>query len=180
MLKQKYRFLNFLCTAFILVGSAGCEESSSARTKSDEQAQASAYQKAPQVSYEDISPIISMSCMPCHNRHTIGTVIKRLENHPVEDLDGETRERVLAEIGELRQYMEDGVPVSFTSQQEIEKFLKAMPGEFYTMLEKGVMPPPFAPELMKHIGFTDYQPLSWENRIKLLQYAKPYSKAYMR
>ena len=134
----------------------------------------------PEVSYEDISPILSMSCMPCHNRHTIGTVIERLEKHPVQTLDGETRERVLAEIQELRQYMQDGVPVSFTSQQEIEKFLKAAPGEFYTMLQKGVMPPGFAPELMEHIGFSDYRPLTWENRIKLLQYAKPYSKAYMR
>jgi hypothetical protein len=134
----------------------------------------------PQVSYEDISPILSMSCMPCHNRHTIGTVIERLEKHSVKTLDGETRERVLAEIRELRQYMQDGVPVSFTSQQEIEKFLKAAPGEFYTRLQKGVMPPGFAPELMAHIGFSDYKPLTWENRIKLLQYAKPYSKAYMR
>lgn len=179
MLKQKRHLFTFLSAAFMLVGSVGCEDKGSG-APGDDKAQVSAYHKAQEVSYEEISPILSRSCMPCHNRHTIGTVIERLEKHPVETLDGETRERVLAEIAELKQYMQDGVPVSFTSQEEIEKFLKAMPGEFYTMLEKGVMPPPFAPELMEHIGFTDYQPLSWENRIKLLQYAKPYSKAYMR
>ncbi len=135
---------------------------------------------SPAVTYEEISPIISMSCMPCHNRHTIGTVIERLEKTNLETLDGETKARVLAEITELRQYMEDGVPVSFTSEAEIQKFLKAAPGEFYTMLQKGVMPPGFAPELMQHIQFNEYKALTWENRIKLLNYAKPYSKAYMR
>lgn len=168
-----------LLTGLILL--IACRVESSSDTPQDKSKHV--YQASytdPKVSYEDISPILSMSCMPCHNRHTIGTVIERLEKHPVQTLDGETRERVLAEIGELRQYMRDGVPVSFTSQQEIEKFFKAAPGEFYTMLQKGVMPPGFAPELMQQIGFSDYRPLTWENRIKLLQYAKPYSKAYMR
>lgn len=177
-MERRSRGVMFLGGCIAVLLSVACDPASNPKAQENEH-QGAAVQK-PVATYEDISPIISRSCMPCHNRHTIGTVIERLEAHSVDALDGETRERVLAEIGELRQYMEDGVPVSFTSQQEIEKFLKAMPGEFYTMLEKGVMPPPFAPELMKHIGFTDYQPLSWENRIKLLQYAKPYSKAYMR
>lgn len=176
--KENYRFLAGLWAVAILGLFGGCDTSSVSK-KSEASISTTAYQ-TPEVNYEDVRPILSMSCMPCHNRHTIGTVIERLEKHSVETLDGETRERVLAEIGELRQYMEDGVPLSFTSQQEMEKFFKAAPGEFYTMLEKGVMPPPFAVELMEHIGFTDYTPLSWENRIKLLQYAKPYSKAYMR
>lgn len=165
---------------FLLCGLQACRVSTSDQMqKKDKSAQQMSYTD-PVVSYEEISPIISMSCMPCHNRHMIATVIERLEKHSVESLDGDTRARVLAEINELRQYMEDGVPVSFTSQQEIERFLKAAPGEFYTRLQKGVMPPGFAPELMEHIGFAEYKPLSWENRIKLLQYAKPYSKAYMR
>ena len=134
----------------------------------------------PVVTYEEISPILSMSCMPCHNRHTIGTVIERLENSDVDVLDGETRQRVLGEVSGLRELMDDGMPISFTSEAELQRFMKAVPGEFYTMLQKGVMPPGFAPELMQRIGFTDYKPLTWENRIKLLQYAKPYSKDYMR
>lgn len=174
------RILPYGTLLLLVCAFQGCRSISSENTHTAEKTSHQTSYTDPVVSYEEISPIISMSCMPCHNRNTIGTVIERLEKHPVQTLDGETRDRVLAEIAELRQYMQDGVPVSFTSQQDIEKFLKAAPGEFYIMLQKGVMPPSFAPQLMEHIGFTEYKPLSWENRIKLLQYAKPYSKAYMR
>ena len=160
----------------------GCRSDESPRDQHSSQtakAQTVSYTD-PVVTYEEISPILSMSCMPCHNRHTIGTVIERLENSDVDVLDGETRQRVLGEVSGLRELMDDGMPISFTSEAELQRFMKAVPGEFYTMLQKGVMPPGFAPELMQRIGFTDYKPLTWENRIKLLQYAKPYSKDYMR
>lgn len=134
----------------------------------------------PAEDFAKIQKIITSSCMPCHNRQNLPVVISRVEKAGFKDIDGDTRQRILGELGELEQYMKDGMPISFTGKEEVHKFFNATPGEFYMMLEKGLMPPPWAPELMKQIEWAGYQKLTIENRLELLKYAKPYTQKYLR
>jgi hypothetical protein len=123
--------------------------------------------------------VIGKSCRPCHNRATLPEVIQRTRAATFSDIDGDTRVRLLSELEGLYGRMKDGEALSFTSESEIKRFLNEGPGEFYIMLEKGVMAPPWAPALMKHIGWEEYVPLTVENRVKLLKFAKPYSEKFL-
>lgn len=121
--------------------------------------------------------VIGKSCRPCHNRATLPEVIQRVQAANFTDIEGDTKHRLLAELEGLRDRMlNDGEALSFTSEAEIKRFLQETPGEFYLMLEKGVMAPPWAPGLMETIGWSEYVPLTVENRVKLLKFAKPYSE----
>lgn len=133
------------------------------------------------VKYEDVSDIFSNSCMPCHNHEFLPQVIQRLEDKKdVKEVDGETRERILAELYGLKARMDDGEPISFVSEKEVMKFLKSTPGEMYLMLEKGVMPASFAEDLMRVTEWPKYKTITPEERMRLLLFTKPYSKDYMR
>jgi hypothetical protein len=123
--------------------------------------------------------VIGKSCRPCHNRATLPEVIQRTRAATFSDIEGDTRVRLLSELEGLYGRMKDGEALSFTSESEIKRFLNEGPGEFYIMLEKGVMAPPWAPALMNHIGWEEYVPLTVENRVKLLKFAKPYSEKFL-
>ena len=133
-----------------------------------------------EVDFQKVGNIMRQSCMPCHNKSYLPQVINRVKVAKFKEIDGDTRLRILAELEELQRFMDEGIPISFTSEEQVHKFFRAVPGELYLMLEKGVMPPPWAPELMKQINWPSYTPLSWENRIEILRYAKPYSQQYLR
>ena len=128
-----------------------------------------------------IQTILTASCMPCHSRTALPQVIERTKQASFPSVDGESRERILAELEELQLYIDEGLPISFAEDEtELHKFFKSTPGEFYMMLEKGIMPPPWAPDLMKQINWPDYKHLTTEERIELLKYSKPYSEKYLR
>lgn len=132
---------------------------------------------------QEVYPILHRSCMPCHNSGTLPQIIERVKNasfEPIDDDPNQTRERLLAELEELQQNMDDGLPLSYTNKEIVHQNFAQLPGEFYLLLEKGVMPPPWAPELFNEIGWEDYQPLTREERIVLLRYAKPYSQPFLR
>ncbi len=135
---------------------------------------------APGDDFAEVQKILLSSCMPCHNRQNLPVVIDRVKKASFKDIDGDTRLRILGELEELEQYMKDGMPISFTGKEEVHKFFNATPGEFYMMLEKGLMPPPWAPELMKQIEWPSYQKITIEKRLTLLKYAKPYTQKYLR
>lgn len=128
--------------------------------------------------FEQAFKVISSSCMPCHNRNTLPEVIARTQQADFKDIDGDTKLRILGELEGLQEAMKEGTPFSFTSREEMLKFFEAAPGELYTMVEKGVMPPPWATPLMKQIQLP-YVPLTPEKRVLILQFAKPYSEKYL-
>lgn len=130
--------------------------------------------------FQEIYGSLTASCMPCHNRATLPQVIQKVQAASFQELDGETRVRILAELEELQQYMKGGVEVSFTGKEELHRFFDSTPGEFYMMLEKGIMPPPWAHALMDEIKWPGYRPLSIDERVKLMQYSKPYTEEYLR
>lgn len=130
--------------------------------------------------FNKIQSILSSSCMPCHNRRTLPEVIARTEKGKFKAIGDDTRLRILGELGELKDYMEGGLSISFTSKEELHKFFESTAGEFYLMLEKGLMPPPWAVGLTQEIKWPLYQKLSAENRLELMKYSKPYTERYLR
>ena len=133
------------------------------------------------VAYSEVFRITYASCLPCHNRNTLPQVIERVKAATFSTVDGETRKRVLAELEGLKALQDSGSDLGFSSgQKELMSLFKSMPGALFTMLDKGVMPPPWAPDLMEAIDWPNYERLSMEKRIKLLQFAKPYSEKYVK
>ncbi|PIQ24430.1 hypothetical protein COW36_24575 [bacterium (Candidatus Blackallbacteria) CG17_big_fil_post_rev_8_21_14_2_50_48_46] len=118
--------------------------------------------------------------MPCHNHQTLPEVIVKTQSLNAQNIAGESRIRILKELKELRTAQASGSPLSFMREEDLKNQFLAMPGEFYNLLEKGNMPPSWAPELMKQIKWPYYKPLTPKNRVLLLQYAKPYSEKYLR
>ena len=135
---------------------------------------------SPLITYGEVFKITYSSCLPCHNRHTLPQIIERVKTASFSDIDGETRLRILMELEGLKALMDSSTPLSFSSgQTELMQMFNAFPGALYTMLEKSVMPPPWAPELMQNIDWPNYERLSVENRTKLLRFSKPYSEKYL-
>lgn len=122
--------------------------------------------------FAKVQQILATSCMPCHNRQNLPVVLERVKQARFSDISGKSRLRILTELEGLSQLMQEGLPLSFTSQKELHQFFLASPGDFYNMLEKGVMPPPWGPELMQAINWPSYQALTLEDRLELLKYAK--------
>lgn len=126
--------------------------------------------------------------MPCHNRDRLPKVIDEIKQSSFAEIDGISRIRILAELEKLSAKIEQGAPLDYTQEATVHQNFKALPGALYTLVERGEMPPPWAPELMQKIsggmmqrtGWFYYEPLSWERRIDLLRYAKPYSERYLR
>jgi len=171
-----------VCFVFLLFLASACKPQA-------EEASASPYQDSQKThysaagepaDYNQVARSLSASCMPCHNQAALSQVIERVKAAEFKEIDGETRLRILGELEELKAYMDDGVPISFTSKEKVDQFIKVTPGEFYMMLEKGVMPPPWAPELMKAINWPNYQALELQDRVEMLKYAKPFSQKYLR
>lgn len=162
-----------LLSSFLFVLSCRSEGESSKTT-----AQKVSAQTAPE--FQEIYGILTASCMPCHNRETLPQVIDKVKTASFQDIDGETRLRILGELEELAQYMKDGMPISFTGEQELHRFFAVTPGEFYMMLEKGMMPPPWAHAMFEKIEWPGYKTLGFEERVRLMQYAKPHSEKYLR
>lgn len=174
----------FLGLLMISAGLSACPSSPRQETTVESgielQAVASAHSSPPAGDFKKVGDIMTHSCMPCHNKSYLSQVINRVKVADFKEIDGDTRLRILAELEELQGFMDEGMPISFTSEEQVQKFMQAAPGELYLMLEKSVMPPPWAEELMKQINWPSYTPLSWENRIEILRYAKPYSQQYLR
>lgn len=122
--------------------------------------------------FAKVQQIMATSCMPCHNRQNLPVVIDQVKQAHFSSIGGKTRLRILAELEGLSQLMQDGLPLSFTSQEELHQFFLTNPGSFYTMLEKGVMPPPWGPDLIKELNWPGYQALPIEDRLELMKYAK--------
>lgn len=132
------------------------------------------------VVYSEVFKITYASCLPCHNRKTLPQVIERLKTAKVSTIDGEDRMRVLRELEGLQELLDSGSALGFSSgEKELMDLFESVPGGLFTMLEKGVMPPPWAPALMDAIDWPNYARLTIDNRIKLLQFAKPYSEKYI-
>ena len=119
--------------------------------------------------------VVASSCLPCHGRTTLPEVITRVKKAKFVEIEGETRERIIAALEGLHDDMKEGIPFSFTSEEEVKKFLATTPGEMVLMLEKGVMPPPWALALMKEIKWS-YTPLEVNERLLLLRYARQNTK----
>lgn len=134
------------------------------------------------ISFEQAFGVVSRSCFPCHHPQTLPEVIRRTRRLTDEEVGGEEPLRLLAELENLYVSLKAGVPLNFVGKREIHAQFESMPGELYTMLEHGVMSPPWAPELMKAIGWPEalYQPLTPEKRVTLMLYAKPFSEKYLR
>lgn len=169
-------------TAFFLLSLGGLLLGCNPQDKESEhkQTQASEPPLPSQEEFLRVQTIIASSCMPCHNSQTLPDVIARTEKAGFKDIDGDTKARILGELDELQNYMKSGTPISFTDQQVLHQFFKATPGEFYMMLDKGLMPPPWAQELMKEIKWPNYHPLQSAERIELLTYSKPFAQKYLR
>ena len=166
--------LVFLCCFFMLLA---CKSQNTNQTE-DKVKSTSVSHSSPE-EFNKIQTIISSSCMPCHNSGTLKQVIERTQKASFKEIDGETRIRILGELEELNHYMKNGMPISFTSEEELYKFFAATPGEFYMMLDKGLMPPSWGPELMKQINWPNYKVLQSQERIKLLKFAQPYTAKYL-
>ncbi|PIQ23550.1 hypothetical protein COW36_13840 [bacterium (Candidatus Blackallbacteria) CG17_big_fil_post_rev_8_21_14_2_50_48_46] len=135
---------------------------------------------SPAIAYSEVFRITYFSCLPCHNRKTLPQVIERVKAAHFDTVDGEDRLRVLAELEGLKDRQDKGEALGFSSgQEELMHLFGGIPGGFYIMLERGVMPPPWAPDLMQAIDWPNYERLSIENRAKLLQFAKPHSERYI-
>jgi len=147
--------------------------------KAPEETQNTASQ-AQNVSFEAAFSVITASCMPCHNVATLPTVIEKTRKASFSELDGEERVRIVNDLENLLAALKAGEPLNLVGEKEIQANFAAMPGELYTMLEKGVMSPAWAPALMKEIQWPQYQPLTPEKRVLLMQYAKPFSEKYLR
>jgi hypothetical protein len=134
----------------------------------------------PSVAYSEVFKITYSSCLPCHNRKTLPQVIERVKRSSADIIGDEERVRIIGELEELKAAQDEGVPLGFSSgQKELLQLFDALPGEFYTVLEKGVMPPSWAPALMDTIEWPNYTFLTPENRAKLLIFGKPYAEKYL-
>lgn len=160
--------------------SAGCKPQAEPAPKQSVQAAQFSPPPISDADYNRVGGIIASSCMPCHNRQTLPGVISLTQKAGFKAIGDDTRLRILGELGELKNYMDSGTPISFTSKQEIQDFFGATAGEFYLMLEKGLMPPPWAPQLMEQIKWPNYRRLSSEQRLELMRFAKPYTEKYLR
>lgn len=128
--------------------------------------------------YERAAAIISHSCMPCHNRQTLPEVMALTQAASFQKIGNMTRARILGELGKLKTDMDNGLPISFTSKQALEDFFKVTRGEFYVRLEKGLMPPAWAPEWMQELKW-GYQRLDAQERLELMRFARPYAENYL-
>lgn len=126
--------------------------------------------------FQEAFQIISKSCMPCHNHTTLEKVITQAKAAKFESIEDESKDRIVAALEDLQADMQDGLPLSYTTEANMQRLFTVMPGELVLMLEHGVMPPPWAPELMKTIEWDSYQPLTVEKRIALLRYGRSNSK----
>ena len=188
-MKKVNTIFSLLFTLTLIVACPAAEPSSSPTPKSSLAPQATPSQKvqtkimsppAPQMSYGEVFKITYTSCLPCHNKNTLPQVIEKVKAASFAEVAGEPRSRILAELEELKAVMTDSPPFSFSSgEKELKEFFNAFPGEFHLMLERGVMPPPWAPELMKAIAWPNYKKLGVQERIKLLRFAKPFSSKYL-
>lgn len=120
--------------------------------------------------YSLVASIIANSCLPCHNRQTLGDVIQLTQDARFAGAGDETRLRVLAALQRLASDMDEGIARNFTTQQEIEQLMHLNPELLPLVLEKGVMPPQWASDLMRKIDWPNYQALTVENRVEILQY----------
>lgn len=171
MRQNRFVSLGMLLSLTCLIGwLVGCEPDQQTRTNTSNQSTDPAFEQA--------FTVISSSCMPCHNRNSLPQVIARARQADFKEIAGDTKPRILGELEELQEAMKAGTPFSFTSREEMLKFFEAAPGELYTMVEKGVMPPPWAVPLMKQIQWP-YVPLTPAKRVLILQFAKPYSEKYL-
>lgn len=127
-----------------------------------------------------VQTIIASSCMPCHNRQTLPLVIEQTRKSNFKGLGRDTKLRVVGELEELENYMKSGLSISFTGKEELHRFFSSTAGEFYLMLDKQVMPPPWAQDLMTELKWPGYKPLSPDERLELMRYAKPYTERYLR
>ncbi len=159
-----------ICLCLVLISACKPEPKKSAAQTENE----------PVADYPIVARAIASSCMPCHNKQTLETVIQRVQAAQFEAIEGESRLRILAELETLKAYMEDGIPLSFSSKAEVDKYLQSSRYPFYLMLEKGVMPPRWAAELMQQIDWPNYQVLPLSDRIEMLKYAKPSAQKYLR
>jgi hypothetical protein len=171
------------CTAPKIGGNEQAQNLSSqppAKVNAQASIQASPSPSTVNIAYSEVFRITYASCLPCHNRHTLPQVIERVKAGTFDSVDGEERLRILNELEGLKKRQDEGSALGFSSgQEELMNLFESIPGGFYIMLEKGVMPPPWAPDLMEAIDWPNYERLSIENRIKLLQFAKPHSKRYL-
>lgn len=131
------------------------------------------------VTFEQVSGVLSHSCMPCHHRQILPQLIDKVRSASFAEIEGEPRTRILHELEGLLADILSGAPLDYSRVENLQRNFQGMPGEFYNVLEKGVMPPPWAAELMKQLQWP-YTPLSPEHRVLLLQFAKPSSQKYLR
>lgn len=123
---------NLICLCLLIL--PACKPDSDKLTKQPE--------AKPTADYQIVDRAIASSCMPCHNKQTLDTVIGRVKAAPFEAIEGKTRLRILAKLETLKAYMDEGLPISFTHKTEVDKYIQQTRYPFYLMLEKGVMPPP--------------------------------------
>lgn len=135
--------------------------------------------KTGEIPFADAFAVISESCLPCHSQTALPEVIVRVKQAPFETMDGEKKERLVAELEGLLEALEEGDPLDYTSEANLNRTFKGLPGEFYLMLEKGVMPPPWAAEMMALIEWGGYRTLTPEKRGLLLNYSRPFSEKYL-
>ncbi len=185
-MRQNQSLAGFLLVFVFVAGCTSPQEQVNSQTQTKPQTQSAATASSaapvpsPSVAYSEVFRITYASCLPCHNRHTLPQVIERLKAAKFSTVDGEDRFRVLKELEGLKEMQDSGSALGFSSgQEELMNLFESVPGGFFIMLEKGVMPPPWAPALMEAIDWPNYERLSIENRIKLLQFAKPYSEKYL-
>ena len=134
---------------------------------------------ASDIAFQTVSTIISDSCMPCHNPSALNEVIQRTESADFTEIDNVTRLRILGELKVLQSLIAEGEPLRFTSQEAVEQLMKIKPADIYIRLEKGTMPPSWAPELMEKIDWPNYKKLALDNRIEMLKYAKTFAQEYL-
>lgn len=132
------------------------------------------------VTFEQAHAVLATSCMPCHNRQTLPQVLEKVRLASFSEIDGESRLRIINELESLLAAILSGSPLDYSSAEHLQQNFQGMPGEFYNVLEKGVMPPSWAPELMRQIQWSGYTPLTPANRVLLLRFAKPASQKYLR
>ena len=129
--------------------------------------------------FQNVSPIIASSCMPCHNPSTLNEIIQHTESADFTEIDNMTRLRILGELKALQSLIAEGEPLHFTSQEAVEQLMKIKPTDLYIRLEKGTMPPNWAPELMKKIDWPNYKKLALDDRVEMLKYAKAFAQKYL-
>lgn len=179
-LSAQSKLLGCLSLALITSGLLACQAQTPAQRPSQSSSQSPLPVTGPPSSNSDdefikVQDIMSKSCLPCHSRQSLPLVISQLKQANVDQIEGQNRLRIVAELESLERLMEAGNALSFEDKREVHQFFEGHPGSLYIMLERGKMPPAWAPALMKQISWSGYQELSIENRIELLKYAKSYA-----